>query len=765
MPLPIVPQTLDKMISEGGTISTYPFPSNVAGQMDKAMRQEILGYMLQNYIWPQVMERQQFEHGWDKLYMMSRAAWKYLSVNDSEETRLKRSVLEKKADGTDLETTVSERLEISDTLIFDTIDRLTNLNHFIGFKESFPCRYEMPEDMIFPYENGVYSPMSDLVKSANCWLKYNVNQHDIYRKYWMNSRHHYTYGMSIVESQFVQEIDPNAVRRDPKNPKAFISVPELTAIGVTFEPMSIRKCWFNWRIPIYDMKYQPCPFYFQQTPRFAIVANQYDAQLRPFGFENLKDLPKNTWLFGGQELDSYRKAFEIAHSDISLDGITRPEFQTQMLWTFYPMLPLGVDASDPKNPKLVFDADGSKGVPFQRFIVQSFGNNLINGSQELLRVQRNFYPNDALPLYGSAHIPTLDDGIYSQPIGGLLEGHYMQCCKTLLQAIENKDWINDPPALVQSNSPAMTQDLNKKGAKIGVNSINDVKLREVYDATGSTPALYELIRSQAQTTSKAVDAIMGKAMGSRTSATEASNIFQTAMSGVTTDVNMQAFDIAGGYATRLWEYTGRWVDLDILRQITGSFGFALRPEHLTLRLGLKWDVGSSFIDSMTRQQNIKFLLQSTQPGDPSINRAYLFEQLLNEWKFKDVRKIINDGGFEQQIQLATEQAILTYRGELVMPDPAQDHSIAMRVKTAFLADSNSRWNTDPATVINGPQLVRQIQIHQAYLQLQMQQQQALQMQQQGLMDAQGNEIQQQAPGASPSKDTHTAGQARQQTGK
>lgn len=750
------------IVDNRGQLSTFPFPSNIAAEIDKPTRQKILRYILQNYAFPQIMERQPFEAQWNKLYQMSRAAWSYISEADDADTRLKRRIMEMKADGTEHEVTVSEKLEISDTLIFDTIDRLTNLNHFIGFKEAFPCRYEQPEDMEFPWENSMYSPMKSAVKSANCWLKYNVNQFEIYRKYWMNARHHYTYGMSFVLSQFVQRIE-SVVRRDPANPKSFIQIPELTQIGVTFEPMSIRKLWLNWRIPVYSMKHQPCPFYFEEMPRFATIANAYDPGMNPFGFVNLESLPKQDYLFGAQELASMREAFQIAHPNISIDGLMRPEFNTELLWTFMPMLPIAMDSADPNNPKIVFDEDGSLGVPFQRFIVQTYGNKLLEGSMEIIRLQANFYPNGDLPLYGSAHIPTLDDGLYGPAIGTILEGHYMQSCKALMQYVDNKDLINDPPALVQNSSPAMTQDLNKRGAKIGVNSIEDVRYRETPDGTMTTPAFLAFIRDQAQTTSKAVDAILGKAMGSRTSATEASNVFQTAMSGVTTDINMHAFDIAGGYATRLWDWTGRWVDPDVLREVTGSFGFAIKPEHLTLRLGLKWDVGSSFIDSLTRQQNIKFLLQATPPGDPSVNRSELIRELLTEWKFKNVNAIVNDQGVNDNIKIATEQAIQTYLGEPVAVDPEQDHMIAIKIKKSFLLDSRSPWNSNPSYVVNAPRLVQQIQIHTLYHNLMMQQQQAMMMQQQGLMDAQGNEIQEQAPGAKPSSAT-TAGQARQQTG-
>lgn len=719
--LPAIPTAVNELIQDAnGQLSTYPFPDNVAGHpaMTKELRQTIFRWMLDKYIWPQIQERKSFEHGWDKLLQMARATWKLRGADLEDKTRLKRRRQKKILDrpierGVDIDMT--ERIEVSDTVIFDAIDRMTNLSHFISYKESLPVQYSIPEDMIFPYETPVYSPMSSLVKSANGWLKFNSQQQNVYRKDLMSTRHHFTYGCCFVNSEFVQKIEP-VPRRQPD--KAFKMMLELTDIGITFEPMSIRKLWLNWRLPVDKMDYQACPFFFEQMPRFAIIANNYNPQLNPFGFMNQENLPTSQYLFGSSELESFMKAFEEKNGG-SPGELLSAEFATELLWTFYPMLPL---IYDEEAQKFDFDEDGTKGIPMQRFITQTFGNNLCNGSQEIVRLQRNFYPNDSIPIYGSAHLPSLDDGAYPDAIGTILEGHYYQICKALMQFLENKDWANDPPTEVHVSSPAMSHDLNRKGHKIPVNSQNDIKRREPYDLTQTTPMFLQMLRDQAKTSSKTVDAIMGKAMGSRTSATEATNAFQTAMSGVTTDVNIRSHDIHGGYATRVWDYTGRWVDPDVLAAITGSYGFQIKPEHLSIRLGLKWDCGSTFVETITRQSNLRYILESSI-GDPSIDRAALWTELLTLWKFHNVRGIVNDGGRQQQIQFATEQTIQTYLGQQVIIDPDQDHLLAIEVKKSFLKDRKSVWNTTPQYVINGPNLVPQIVQHQLYYQLQIQMQQ------------------------------------------
>lgn len=755
-----------------GQISTYPFPPNIADQIPLPLRKDLLKWMLDKYIWPQVQARKEYEHRWDRLLQMARASLKYTSTLLEPNTRVERARQERARRLDEIQPgnfsapeNLGERLEISDTVIFDAIDRLTNLSHFISFKESLPVQFSMPEDVIYPEENGVYSPMSAMVRSANAWMKFIATGQDVYRKGWMTSRHHYTYGVSFVDSQYTQKIE--MVPRRQQN-KTFVAQPELTEIAITFEPISLRKLWLNPRLNAYDMNYQACPFFFDEMPRFAVVTNTYDPQLRPFGFVNTDKLPPAQWLFTSQETESWKSGQAEQNHTYNPVITMDPQFDIELLWTFYAMLPIGQDqeAVTEDNPQgWVIDMDGTKGIPLTRWIVQTFGNSLCNGQQEFVRIQRNFYPNDSLPLFGSAHMPTLDDGAYPMSIGDLLENHYMQICKTLLQVMENKDLMNDPPVKIAFNSPAMDKDLNLKGGKIPVNTMNDFEYREVIDGTMTAPQFLDRIRNQAKTSSKATEAILGQAMGARTSATEASNVFQTAMSGVTTDINLFAYDIYGQWARRVWDYSGRWVDPDVLAAITGSYGFALKPEHMAIRIGLKYDIGSSFIESITRQNNLRYLLESTVQ-DPSVNRPYLMRALLKEWRFKDVDLIINDQGLEENIQEATDQSIQTYLGNFVMVDPDQDHQLAIKVKTSFLKDRKSVWNSNPQYAINIPKLIQQIQQHQMFLQIQQMQ---MQLQQQRMLLGNGDALQplqsQSTSGGSTSNPgPTTGGQQAQQVG-
>jgi hypothetical protein len=776
--LPVIPTSLNKFITDAqGQLSTFPFPPNVAGDLSKEMRQAIVRWMLKNYVWPQIEARRPYEEIWNKMLSMARATWKISDCKLDEKGRAARAHQKKVLEGN---ASPGDKADVADTVIFDAVDRLTNLNHFISWKGDMPVQYQVPKFVRRPMESTWYSPSADLVDSANSWLQFCSNGTQFYRKHWMQARHHYTYGVSYAVSEYEQEIT-QVKRRDPQNPKQFIDRPELTKIGVSFEGISIRKLWLNTKLSPYHMEWQPCPFWYEEIPRFAIVANPYDAEQRPFGYANLDSLPQGQWLFGTTELSSLEDALKQLNPNTSLQSLANPVLDIELKWNFYPMLPLvqvpltqeildGI-RDEAEAMKAVqrqyiwdFDEDGSKQYPLSRYVMEMFGVGLTSGQVEIIRLQENYYPHNSLPIYGSAHMPDYDSGQYSPAIGQILESHYTQLCVALNQFLDNKDLLNDPPVKIQVNSPSMNRDLHKKGAKNPVNSMNDYEDAALTDNTGTTTAFVQAVREQAQTSSKAVDAILGKAMGSRTTATEASNIFEAAMSGVTTDINLFNHDISGGYATRVWEYAGLWVDPDVLAAITGQYGFAIKPEHFLIRLDIDWAIGSTYIESMTRQTNYRYMLE-TGRGDPAVNTAYLWKQLLEEWGIPNADRIINDQGQMQQIQEANDQAASTYLGDLVMVDPDQQHDLAIQVKLAYLKDRKSVWNTNPKYAANAPMLVEQIKQHQMYLQLELLRQmaQAEAQGQPGMLGG-GSSLQPLQNAPAPPPQIGMAGQASQQSG-
>lgn len=762
-----VPNFPQEMMSQyaNGTPSKIgaKFPLNLADKITPEVQKKMLIWLNQKYIWPQIQERRQFERMWDKMLEMARITIPYDDLFDN--IRHDASRIKQEADQAN-----RDKARVSDSVVHDAIQRLTDITYFIAFKEGLPCQFAIPDYIKQPMSTPEYNPLENTISAGNAILQWNSGNMNVKRNSLIAYRHHYTYGCSFAMSDFRFRVE--MINRQ-NNSGQMIPRPEITEIGTTFEPISIRRLFFNWRMQIYDMDAQPCPFFFEEVSRFACLQNVYHETQNPFGYQNLDKLQTGAYIYSEADTQSVRDALNITFGAMGVNNIgpntisqiLEPKYSVEAKWTLFPIMPF-----DPTTGEFETRADGTP-IPAQRFVMETFGPNVHSGSQVILRLQENYYPKRRLPLYAGCHMPDLDSGAYCPSIGQILYNHYKEITLCMEQFLENKDLINDTPAWVQSSSPARNTDLNAKGAKIIVNGPNDFGYKTQVDGTNSTVAMLQLLRDGAQTTSKAVDAILGKAMGSRTSATEASNAFQASMSAITTDIDMVSTDLHGNYAHRVWDYSGNWMDPDLLMNITGQFGFTIKPEDMWINVGVITNVGSTYVEKIVRQQNNRYVLEASR-GEPGIDRAALWKELLQDMGF-DAERIIDDGGREQQIQFATMQACQTYLGHPVLVDPDQDHQIAIRVKSAFIKDRQSVWNTTPEYAPNAQLLIQQIQVHQYIFQLQ--QQMMLVQQQMAVAQAQLKVHQENPPkeqgagaGAAGSRNAgppaQTAGQVAQQGG-
>lgn len=683
---------------------------NLANVIDPKLLRKIYDYMLNHYILPQIMGRKPYEQIWNTLY-------------DAYRMRLKIKELKLTKDDSEFLKLISERavqsgsrdVNLTDTLIFDTVDRMSNLAHFITWKDDMPIQFNPLRNQITPGEDKFYAPTSTTFKSLNAVLEYFVGKSNCYRKTRLSNKDYYLYGIGFATSHLNYRLedkgDGNVVLRN---------------LDISFDPISIRKCWINFMLPLSEMRQQPCPFWYDYSSHFAILQNPYEPVLNPFGYVNLDKLDNRFYTaFAGEAEQSAMDALKarLASAGQCLN-ISMAEWKDIAChWQFYPMLPF-----DDQTGEFEMRADGKTKVPFKRFVWEHFGTDIISGAVTPIRLQNCDYYEGDLPIYGSTHLEDLDSGAYGMSICEALINYAIELSTMRMQYVENKNKINNPPTYHMAGSPSMNQDVNKAGAKIEVQSPTDFGWAQVPDATQTTVQMSEHIRERAQTTSKAVDAIMGKAMGGRTTATEAQNAFQAAMSGVTTDININNFDIMGGFAQRVYKWSG-WLDMDVLKAITGSYGMELTPEDRQLQFSLKYDVGSSYIESIVKQGHIRYFLETGMRAPGVIDIGKCFVMLADELRIKGLRECLIPDGVDRNIQKSTEQAIQTYLGNQVMIDPSQDHNVAIEVKIRFLEDLGSVWNTQYGALpylnsgLNRAQaLAQQIQIHQNYLNLQIQQQ-------------------------------------------
>lgn len=701
---------------------------NVADKIDDAKQSKIWVYMLDHYIRPQMDARRSYEKMWDLLYNAYRMRLKISDMKLREDEAAFVDILKQR-----MAASGNEDMILTDSLIFDTVDRLSNLTHYISWKEGKPVQFGTPEDFKSPLEDMMYSPTDEKNKAQNAVLSWAFEKEDAYDKSREADRDYYLYGFGYMISDLYFRV---AQKGD-----AVV----LQDIGISYQPTSVRKVWIDWRIPISKMDDQPCPFWFDMVPIFKVMGSPYEPTFNPMGYVNLDKAYQNchntttNFFIGGE---SYREAIKGRLESGGFGSIPESQYnKIKAKWTFYPMLPF-----DDKTGEFEYrndekgNPDTSKPIPFQRFVVEVFGEDLVSNKVVMIRCQNveNHYETK-LPIYGGSHLSDLSSAAYSMSICEALINAAIELTFNINLTLENKNLINNPPTQHLVGSPSLTVDVWRPRAKVEVFSQGDFDWRQVPDATQSTMMIDAGIRDRAQTTGRVTESILGKAAGGRTTAEEAGNIFETSMSQITTDINILNKARNGGFAERVFIAICKWLDPDLIKLITGSYGWPISEIDRALKISLRTNVGTRYLTSVLQEKKVQFMLGAAVQS-PVLDQAILWQQYAQLSGMPQLQKAVIDGGRDREIARAYDQAVKTYLNEAVVIDPAQNHDIAMQVKIRFIEDTDSEWNKKygplPYMMTPHPRLMAlsaQVQIHQQYLLMQQQQAAQLQAQQASMM--------------------------------
>ena len=212
------------------TAALGSFPANLVQYLDEATQKEIILYINQNYAWPQVLERRPFESMWDTITDMYRIRMDKIDLSieeGSKAAQTQTSENDASSSGT--------KVRVADSVLFDAVERLTDIHHFVSFKEGIPIQYNIPKYFDNRGEDTFYHPFKDRIQAANALLAWNFDNEDIFRKHAIITRHFYTYGVAFALSEF--QFLVQMVQR-MKNDGSQTIVPEIMKIGTTFDPLS-----------------------------------------------------------------------------------------------------------------------------------------------------------------------------------------------------------------------------------------------------------------------------------------------------------------------------------------------------------------------------------------------------------------------------------------------------------------------------------------------------------------------------------------------
>ena len=357
------------------------------------------------------------------------------------------------------------------------------------------------------------------------------------------------------------------------------------------------------------------------------------------------------------------------------DGSQADEEETGLLtkWNAWVMLPIK-------------EKDGGKGVlsldvPAQRYWATFIGD--LDSNAVCVRLIRNPYFHCKVP-HKLIHSHEDDNGCYHMGYASLLESYYWQATTNINQAIDNitlrtrAPWITD--------GPVHTRDLTFKANGL-IRTARGVRFESVAipDTTNIVMPMHDRIIAESSKTTGADDPIQGQALGARTSATEAQNVYDQAMKPIVNSLSYisdQLFPFMLEIDAELWRQYGdpktvlTVTHMNMLREI--------KPTELWGPIKTKVTAITQFKNNVIARRDMNNNIQNVYPLFKDImgqnGSRTLARKALRIAGFDDVNEIIPESGdFDARRVAMDENNSILYKG---IPDeamPEENHDAHMPV--------------------------------------------------------------------------------------
>src|SRR6516164_4637731 len=139
--IPIIPQEANNWLqSPSATAALGSFPFNLTQFLPEDVQKDVLRYIYENYSWPQILERMPFEGMWDTILQMYRIKMNKIDLSIEEASQAGRAQKPDKD-----ESNSGAQVRVADSVVFDAVERLTDIQHFVSFKDGIPVQYNIPK--------------------------------------------------------------------------------------------------------------------------------------------------------------------------------------------------------------------------------------------------------------------------------------------------------------------------------------------------------------------------------------------------------------------------------------------------------------------------------------------------------------------------------------------------------------------------------------------------------------------------------------------
>jgi hypothetical protein len=431
----------------------------------------------------------------------------------------------------------------------------------------------------------------------------------------------------------------------------------------TIERWPIENCYFDSHIP--EAKDQIC-FGYKTKVGYGQLAQWYADGV----IDNLGELTASQKYKGEHEAQQplEQRMVNAGENDIS------EETGEIEIWEIWARVPISQNET-PKRKSVKAVWDESKQAPT---IYQAIFAGNIHQSPVCLKLCENPHWHGEMPIT-LIHSHQDNKGAYHKGDAEMIQSLYYQSTTNLNQAIDNITKRNSAPMV--ANGPIHTRDLTYKANKlIKIDRSTELTTLDIPDTTQLTMTMHSIIEEQANKLTGADKPLRAEALGSRTSATEAKNVFDQAM---------QPLDERASYmAAQLFEWMFR-LDAEAWRQY-GDPNTVLRVTHndtmLDINPGNLWGPIRTQITAMTRFKNnnirtqeknnfLQNILPMFLPHLEPEGVKILGRQTLRQFGFEKVDEIFPVGqnvDAEARAQQAVQAMLVA--GEYVEPQSGENHA-------------------------------------------------------------------------------------------
>jgi hypothetical protein len=329
-------------------------------------------------------------------------------------------------------------------------------------------------------------------------------------------------------------------------------------------------------------------------------------------------------------------------------------------------------------------------------------------SCEIIEVRENVFPG-GIPIL-VAHQTEDDVGMYHISLGEKVQTYYDQICVSINQMIDNRSKNLRRPIVY--DPLRVDIDKNDFGHSNAIPCQGDIRSAfmelQIADMTGTVMASIQYFEQKIREIMNTTDAVMGVAMGGRTSASEFMSAKASATTPIYSDMASIEDALIGEYMRRFAQYIHTFMTLeDIVAQVGvvgAEFQFDLADIYTVELKGV-----SEAMDKMTNIQNLLQFLSLTQDAN---SQAKIKLRLAAAMGLENPAEIVAVPAKDQAIKAALweNNEILTF-AQWDEPETGEMHDVHIAIH------SQRMWQAqrEEPTNANVPMMQQHIAKHQMML--------------------------------------------------